>query len=159
MTSGGNYHNNHCKICVVDDDLSILRATQRLLTTEGWKVEVFSDPTSFLESAQSNSCSVAVLDILMPIMNGLEVQSRLRDVSPSTRVIILTSVDDPAVQSRALEAGAVAVLCKPIKDHELLNQIQAAADELAADPQTAFRPREKMVRDTGFEPVTPTVSR
>ena len=123
---GGN-HNHNCLVCVIDDDLSILRATKRLLATEGWEVEVFSDPASFLQSAQSNSCGVAVLDILMPIMSGLEVQSRLREVSPSTRVIILTSVDDPAVRSRALESGAVAVLNKPINDCELLSQIQAAA--------------------------------
>ena len=126
VNSNGN-HNNNCRVCVVDDDLSILRATKRLLTTEGWKVEVFSDPTSFLRSAQTDSCAVAVLDILMPIMSGLEVQSRLREVSPSTRVIILTSVDDPAVRSRALEGGAVAVLGKPINDRDLLSQIEAAA--------------------------------
>ena len=125
----GNGNNNHnCRVCVVDDDHSILRATKRLLVTEGWNVEVFSDPSAFLRSAENDSCGVVVLDILMPIMSGLEVQSRLREVSPSTRVIILTSVDDPAVQSRALEAGAVAVLRKPINDQELLNQIQTAAE-------------------------------
>ena len=125
--NGNGNSNHHCRICVVDDDLSILRATKRLLATEGWNVEVFNDPTTFLRSAENDSCGVAVLDILMPIMSGLEVQSRLREVSPSTRVIILTSVDDPAVRSRALEAGAVAVLRKPINDQELLNQIQTAA--------------------------------
>ena len=127
MKNGANHNGNNCHVGLLDDDLSILRATKRLLAADGWTVDVFSDPISFLRSAQNNSWGVAVLDIRMPIMTGLEVQSRLRDVSPSTRVIILTSVDDPAVWSRAREAGAVAVLSKPVNDQDLLREIGAAA--------------------------------
>jgi two-component system response regulator HydG len=123
----GAEHTKNCRICLLDDDPSVLRATKRLLVSEGWKVEAFSDPTSFLQYAQTSSCGVAVLDVLMPIMSGLEVQSRLRDVSPSTRIIILTSIDDPAVRSRALDAGALSVLRKPVNDEDFLRQIQAAA--------------------------------
>jgi FixJ family two-component response regulator len=117
----------NCRIGLLDDDPSVLKATKRLLVSEGWKVEAFSDPMSFLQYVRADSCGLAVLDILMPVMNGLEVQSRLRDVSPSTRVIILTSVEDPAVRSRALDAGAFAVLVKPVDDEDFLKQIQAAA--------------------------------
>ena len=123
----GADHIKNCGICLLDDDLSVLKATKRLLLSDGWKVEAFSDPTSFLQYARTNSCGVVVLDVLMPIMSGLEVQSRLRDVSPSTRVIILTSIDDPAVRSRALDAGALAVLRKPVDDEDFLGRIQAAA--------------------------------
>ena len=117
----------NCRIGLLDDDPSVLKATKRLLASDGWKVEAFSDPASFLQYARTDSCGVAVLDVLMPIMSGLEVQSRLRDVSPSTRVIILTSSDDPAVRSRALDAGARAVLIKPVNDEDFLREIQAAA--------------------------------
>ena len=120
-------HNGQHRICLLDDDESVLRAMKRLLAVEGWEVEAFSDPTSFLRCVEADSCDVAVLDILMPKMSGLEVQSRLRDVSPSTRVVILTSVDDPAVRSQALQAGAVAVLGKPIRDEDFLEQIRNAA--------------------------------
>ena len=116
-----------CRIGLLDDDPSVLKATKRLLASDGWTVQAFSDPASFLQYARTDSCGVAVLDVLMPIMNGLEVQSRLRDVSPSTRVIILTSIDDPAVHSRALDAGARAVLIKPVDDEDFLREIQAAA--------------------------------
>ena len=123
----GADHNKNCGICLLDDDQSVLRATKRLLLSDGWKVEAFSNPTSFLQYARTNSCGVVVLDVLMPIMSGLEVQSRLRDVSPSTRVIILTSIDDPSVRSRALDAGALAVLRKPVDAEDFLRRIQAAA--------------------------------
>ena len=74
-------------VCLVDDDPSVLRATSRLLYSAGWKVESFADPIAFLHYAQTHRPQVVVLDILMPIMNGLEVQTRLRHVSPSTRVV------------------------------------------------------------------------
>jgi FixJ family two-component response regulator len=123
----GADHIKNCAICLLDDDQSVLRATKRLLRSEGWKVEAFSDPRLFLQYARTDSCGVAVLDVLMPIMSGLEVQSQLRNVSPSTRVIILTSIDDPAVRSRARDAGAFAVLRKPVDDEDFLRRIQAAA--------------------------------
>ncbi len=62
----------------------------------------------------------------MPAMNGLEVQSRLRELSPSTRVIVFTGKDDPRVRSTALNAGATAFLTKPFDDEELLIAIRLA---------------------------------
>ena len=64
----------------------------------------------------------------MPVMNGLEVQRRLRNISPSTRVIILTSNDDPAVRSKAMEAGAVAFFLKPVDNDAFLEAIRVNAD-------------------------------
>src|SRR4051812_28215263 len=95
-------------LSLLDDDPSVLRATGRLISSAGWNVETFSDPQAFLTHAQANRPPVAVLDVCMPLMHGLEVQTRLRDVSPSTRVIFLSSADDPAVQENALRAGAAA---------------------------------------------------
>jgi len=115
------------KVCLLDDDPSVLKATGRLLSSAGWEVEAFSDPISFLCYAQSESPMVAVLDILMPIMNGLEVQQRLRDLSPSTQVIVVTSKDDPSVRDRALKAGASAFFVKPIDDEEFLAGVETAA--------------------------------
>ena len=70
-----------------------------------------------------------MIDIRMPIMNGLEVQSRLRELSPSTQVIVLTSKDDPSVRSQAMDAGASAFFLKPVRDEEFLAGIELAASE------------------------------
>src|SRR5215510_10109517 len=85
-------------VYLLDDDPSILKATSRLLDSVGWKVEAFTKPLAFLERAAIDCPDVAVIDILMPDMNGLEVQWRLQRVSPSTRVIVLTANDDPLVR-------------------------------------------------------------
>jgi len=113
-------------ICLLDDDPSVLKAVARLLSSAGWQVEQFSDPEKFLEYAKIHRAPVAVIDVWMPLLNGLEVQSRLRETSPSTRVIIFTGKDDPRVRSTALNAGASAFLTKPFDDEELLTAIRLA---------------------------------
>jgi len=121
-------NHNTLDVYVVDDDVSVLRSTSRLLDCAGWKVEFFANPNEFLERAESRRPDVAVIDILMPKMSGLEVQKRLRQVSPSTRVVILTSKDDPSIRSMAMEAGASAFFVKGVDKEEFLDGIKAAAD-------------------------------
>ena len=115
------------KVALLDDDLSVLKATSRLLASAGWDVETFSDPVEFLRHAKSRPPQIVVIDILMPVMDGLEVQARLRKMSPSTRVIVMTSKDDPAVRDQAMGAGASAFFVKPVHDEEFLDGIETAA--------------------------------
>jgi FixJ family two-component response regulator len=113
-------------VCLLDDDPSVLKAVSRLLSSAGWCVQQFSDPEEFLVYAKIHRTAVAVIDVWMPLMSGLEVQSRLRELSPSTRVIIFTGRDDPRVRSSALNAGASAFLMKPFHDEELLTAVRLA---------------------------------
>jgi two-component system response regulator ResD len=114
-------------ICLLEDDPSVLKATGRLLSSAGWKVELFLDPIAFLRYAQAHRPEVAIIDILMPVMNGLEVQSRLRTLSPSTRLIVLTSNEDPIVRSTAMRSGAFAFFLKPASKEEFLAEVESAA--------------------------------
>ena len=116
-------------VCVVDDDPSVLKAMSRLLSAGGWKTLSFLDPIAFLTYAEAHHPEVVVLDILMPVINGLEVQTRLRMLSPSSRVLVLTSKDDPSVRSKALDAGASAFFLKPVNDAQFLAAIESAASK------------------------------
>jgi FixJ family two-component response regulator len=113
-------------VCLLDDDPSVLKAVGRLLSSAGWRVKQFSEPDEFLVYAKIHRVPVAVIDVWMPVMSGLEVQSRLRELSPSTRVIIFTGKDDPRVRSTALNAGASAFLTKPFDEDELLTAVRLA---------------------------------
>jgi FixJ family two-component response regulator len=117
-------------VYLLDDDASILKSTGRLLDSAGWKVETFTDPNTFLEQAAMHFPDVAVIDILMPVMSGLEVQTRLRRVSPSTRVIVLTGKDDPTVHRMAVNAGASAFFIKGVESGEFLAGVKAAAESI-----------------------------
>jgi two-component system response regulator HydG len=113
-------------VCLLDDDPSVLKATGRLLASAGWRVEAFTDPDDFLHHAETYRRRVAVIDMWMPRMHGLEVQRRLSEVSPSTRVIVLTANDDRAVRWKALAAGAAAFFIKPERDDEFLAGVRSA---------------------------------
>jgi CheY-like chemotaxis protein len=113
-------------VCLLDDDPSVLKGLGRLLLSADLRAETFSDPEEFLRHARTHRPAVALVDVHMPQMSGLEVQSRLREISPSTRVIIFTGKDDPLVRSTALNAGASAFLSKPFGDEELLTAVRLA---------------------------------
>jgi FixJ family two-component response regulator len=115
-------------VCLLDDDPSVLKSTGRLLDSAGWKVEVFTDPMAFLEHAATHSPGVAIIDILMPDMNGLEVQARLKRISPATRVVMLTAKDDPSVRRMAMNAGASGFFIKGVESGEFLAGVKATAD-------------------------------
>ena len=114
------------QICLLDDDSSVLRGLNRLLMSAGWQAEQFSDPGAFLSYVKVHRPTVAIIDVWMPLMNGLEVQSRLRELSPSTRVIMFTGKDDPLVRSTSLKAGASAFFTKPFDDEEFLTAVRFA---------------------------------
>ena len=115
-------------IWLLDDDVSMLKALGRLMNSAGFIVEKFSHPAAFLARLEHAPCRVAVLDVWMPQMNGLEVQACLRRDSPETRIIFVSGRDDPLVRQTALDAGAFAFLVKPFEDEILMKVIHEALE-------------------------------
>ena len=113
-------------IWLLDDDVSMLKALGRLLRSAGLIAEKFSKPDAFLANLKHAPCHVAILDVWMPQMKGLEVQARLRRESPETQIIFITGRDDPSVRENALNAGAFAFLTKPFEDEALVQLVQKA---------------------------------
>jgi FixJ family two-component response regulator len=120
---------NGCNsIWLLDDDVSMLKALGRLLKSAGLNAEKFSHPAAFLSKLEQARCRVAVLDVWMPDMNGLEVQVCLRRDSPETRIIFISGRDDPPVRQTALDAGAFGFLAKPFEDEVLVQLIREARE-------------------------------
>ena len=113
-------------ICVVDDDPSMLKALERLLLSVGLCARFFREPLGFLKYATCNSVRVVLIDIWIPGMSGLELQKKLRAVSPETRVIIVTADDEESVRSAAIQNGAIAFFAKPFEIDIFLDAIQRA---------------------------------
>ena len=114
-------------IWLLDDDVSMLKALGRLMNSAGFIVEKFNHPGAFLARLEHSPCRVAILDVWMPDMNGLEVQACLRRDSPETRIIFISGRDDPLVRHTALDAGALAFLAKPFDDEFMLQLVRNAA--------------------------------
>jgi FixJ family two-component response regulator len=113
-------------ICLVDDDLSMLRALDRLLSSVGLQAQLFSEPLDFLSYVTGNSVALAVIDIWMSGMSGLQVQKKLQAVLPKTRVIIITATDEDSVRNAAIEGGAIAYFVKPFDDDAFLAAVHQA---------------------------------
>ncbi len=111
------------KIALVDDDLNVLTTVSILLESEGFSVSKFSDGEEALESFQDNPPDLAVLDIKMPRMDGMEMLNRLRRNS-DLPVIFLTSKDDEIDEFLGLKMGADDYVKKPFSQRLLVERIR-----------------------------------
>src|ERR1700740_3487394 len=116
-------------ISVVDDDESIRRTTTRLIESFGFRAAAFESADGFLRSGQLHDTACLIVDVQMPGMNGLQLQSRLAAGGCGIPIIFITAYDDGESRGRAMQAGAVAFLSKPFGDEQLLQTIRAALHE------------------------------
>ncbi|HXQ35518.1 MAG TPA: response regulator [Anaerolineales bacterium] len=113
-------------ISVVDDDASVLRTTTLLIESLGFRAAGFESAELFLNSGQLHETSCLVVDVRMPGMSGLQLQSHLAGLGCKIPIIFVTAYDDSVSRQQALQAGAVAFLGKPFTDEILLETIQSA---------------------------------
>jgi len=111
-------------IALVDDDRNILTSVSIALQTEGFLTRVYSDGESALKALIENPPDLAVLDIKMPKMDGLELLRRLRERS-AIPVIFLTSKDDELDEALGLAMGADDYISKPFSQRLLIARIRA----------------------------------
>ena len=123
-------------VCLVDDDPSVRRSVSRLLQSDGFQVLAFSEPHFFLEFLTNNPVEVAVLDIWMERMTGMELLAHLCAKSPQTRVIFITGHEDSAARTTVMGAGAFAFFIKPFDDAEFLNAVRRAFNQRVAGGAT-----------------------
>ena len=113
-------------VCLVDDDLSVLKSIQRLLASDGLSVRAFNKPKEFLAHAQAHSVPVVILDIWMEEMSALELQAQLSALSPQTRVIIVTGREDQSARRTAFHLGVAAFFTKPFDNDQFLGAVRGA---------------------------------
>lgn len=113
-------------LSLVDDDASVRKATGRLIKSFGFAVEVFASGEELLCFGRLRITSCLVLDVQMPGMNGLQLQSHLAAAGYRIPIIFITAHPDEEIRAQALEAGAVAFLTKPFGEEALLKGIRSA---------------------------------
>ena len=112
-------------ISVVDDDESIRRTTTRLIESFGFRAAAFESAEGLLKSDELQDTSCLIVDVQMPGMNGLQLQSHLAAAGRGVPIIFITAYDDKESRRRAMQAGAVAFLGKPFSDEQLLQTISS----------------------------------
>ncbi|MFC3125258.1 response regulator transcription factor [Pseudoroseomonas globiformis] len=140
-------------IALVDDDRNILTSVSMTLEQEGFQVRTYTDGESALQGLLSRPADLAVLDVKMPRMDGMELLQRLRQRS-SIPVIFLTSKDEELDQLMGLRLGADDYITKPFSQRLLLERIrallrrnEASRAEGSGAPPTGVITRGELVLD------------
>jgi FixJ family two-component response regulator len=140
-------------VYVLDDEPRMVRALRRLLHSEGFEVQGFTTPAAFIAAFQPEVESCLVLDVSMPELDGLNFHRRLVHEGILVPVVFLTGHGDISMSVRAMKAGAVDFLTKPVNDADLLGAVRAglarAAEQrgiaVAAHRLSRLTPREREV--------------
>ena len=115
-------------VFVVDDDISVRESLDLLIRTAGWEPELFSSAQEFLSRNRAYAPSCLILDVNLPDLNGLDLQSRIAEERIEMPIIFVTGYGDIPMSVKAMKAGAIEFLTKPFSDDVLLDAIQSAID-------------------------------
>ena len=121
-------HSVGCLISIVDDDLLVREGLISLLRSAGFATQAFASAEEFLSLAHRDDIACLILDVGLPGISGLELQSELTATVSNHRtpVVFMTARDDEATRQRALKGGAVDFLRKPVRREALLNAVHLA---------------------------------
>ena len=120
-------------IFVVDDDPSIRKSLQRLLTVAGFQVQTFGSAREFLAAGHSDPPNCLILDVRLPGLDGLELQKLLTEQGPAPPIVFITGHGDIPMSVRAIKAGAIDFLAKPFSEEALFSAVEQAIDKSRRD--------------------------
>lgn len=113
-------------VYIVDDDLMVRRAIQRLLNSTGLEAKTFATTDEFFNYEIRSDAACLIADVKMPKMNGLQLQEKLIAGGYTIPVIFITGFDNEEIREKVKKAGAVGYFSKPIDDRALLDTIKWA---------------------------------
>lgn len=113
-------------VFIVDDDVSVRESLEPLIRCEGWRTEAFASAREFLARPRLVAASCLVLDVTLPDLNGLELQKLIGIERLDMPIIFITGHGDVPMTVRAMKAGALEFLTKPLDTEVLLSAIRLA---------------------------------
>src|ERR1700752_4442981 len=115
-------------VFVIDDDISMRRPLTNLFESVGLKVEAFGSAPELMKTRLPEVASCLVLDIRLPGLSGLDLQSELAKANIHIPIIFITGHGDIPMTVRAMKGGAVDFLTKPFRDQDLLDAVRTAIE-------------------------------
>jgi FixJ family two-component response regulator len=119
-------------VFIVDDDISVRESLEALIGFEGWRTETFASAEEFLARPRASEPSCIILDVSLPELNGLDLQKILAADRAYMPIIFITGHGDVPMTVKAMKAGAIEFLTKPIDDEALLTAIRHAIERSKA---------------------------
>jgi FixJ family two-component response regulator len=132
-------------VFVVDDDISVRESLELMISSAGWRPELFASAQDFLSFPRTFAPSCLILDVNLPDLNGLDLQGRVASDRVDMPIIFITGYGDVPMTVRAMRAGAIEFLTKPFSDDVLLNAIRNAIERSHAI--LGYEAETRMLRD------------
>jgi DNA-binding NtrC family response regulator len=129
-------------VFVVDDDSSIRDSLENLLRSAGLKVQTFATAQEFLTNRPSRGPGCLLLDVHLPGASGLDLQQELAKAGAQLPIVFITGHGDIPTTVRAMKAGAIEFLTKPVRDEDLLNAVEQAIHRSIQIEQLASKPAD-----------------
>src|SRR5260370_27838449 len=120
-------------VFLVDDDASVRRALARLIKSAGHSVQTFASAREFLGTQAGEEAACLVLDVRMPGVTGIDLERELQTLNRDVPIVFITGHGDIRMSVKAMKAGAVDFLQKPVKDKDLLKAIEQSLAQAARD--------------------------
>jgi len=117
---------HHIKVLVIDDDPSICKTVGLLLEDHGYSPRTFTNPDEALETAEQESFQIALIDLRMPAMDGVEVVEKLKRIDDRMSCIVMTAYPDLDSATETMRRGSCDYICKPFKQDELVAAVDRA---------------------------------
>ena len=133
-------------VFVVDDDIDVRDGLRSLMGSVGLRCEVFASPRKFLQRAAADMVSCLVLDVRLPGMSGLDFQAELAGTHADIPIIFITGHGDIPMSVRAMKAGAVEFLTKPVREQTLLDAVRVALERDRVRREQAEKLRDLQAR-------------
>ena len=115
-------------IYIVDDDDSVRRALERMFRASGFSVHAFGTPLAFLAHGPDVPPCCAVIDLLMPQLDGVALRDKLREAGRMLPVVFISGELDPAATIPGMQGGTIEFIRKPFENGELMAAVRRALD-------------------------------
>lgn len=120
---------HHIRVLVVDDDETVCRTVRLILESNNYQVEVYNDPKEALKAAETIAFDIALVDIKMPGMSGVEFVQSLMDIDRRVSPVMMTAYPDVETAAAAMRRGSCDYITKPFRQEQLLDAVERVARE------------------------------
>ena len=121
---------HHIKVLVVDDDSQVCKTVGLILQEHGYHVQSYSQPRQALQAVRKTPFDIALVDIKMPDLNGLELVEKMKVEDPRVAVIVMTAYPDVQTAAETMRLRSRDYITKPFREEQLLESVERIAHEL-----------------------------
>lgn len=121
---------HHIKVLVVDDDPQVCKTVAMILQDNGYDVQTFTQGRQGLQAVRKGPFDLALIDIKMPDMNGVELLEKIKNDDPRVAIVVMTAYPDVQTAAETMRLGARDYITKPFREDQLLSAVERIAQEL-----------------------------